>query len=360
MGQAHPLREHRGPRHDEDLKFAPRRATRRVDMSSQSILSSDSIPEPAGYFLRPVRRGDEPAVQNLIEGILRTYGITLSLTETDADLADLEGYYAPPGASFDVLIGKSSGQIVGTVALEPHHSGDCELRKMYLDLQHRRRGLGKYLLSHAIHRARAIGYRRILAGTTAVLKEAINLYERFGFEHVDGPRLAARAELTMALRLDEPHARLTRRIGEYELREGVEAVDFIRVQRWLASSYWTPDIPIDHVIRAAQGSAMVLSAHHPDSGQVAYGRVISDRARFAYIGDIWVDEAHRGRGLARALVEFAIQHPELQQVRTWTLATRDAHAVYEPLGFVPMSDPTARAATWMVRRVGDAGWLKDL
>jgi GNAT superfamily N-acetyltransferase len=215
-------------------------------------------------------------------------------------------------------------------------------------------------LSHAIHRARAIGYRRILAGTTAALKEAIDLYQRFGFEHVDGPRLAARAELTMTLRLEGPLTHLTRRVGDYELREGVETVDFIRVHRWLASSYWTPGIPIDRVIRAAQGSAMVLGAHHPDCGQVGYGRVVSDRARFAYIGDIWVDEAHRGRGLARALVEFAIQHPELQQVRTWTLATRDAHAVYEPLGFLPMSDPSAHASTWMVRRVGDAGWLKDL
>ena len=134
-------------------------------------------------------------------------------------------------------------------------------------------------------------------------------------------------------------------------------IDFIRVQRWLASSYWTPDISMDRVIRAAQGSAIVLSAHHPKFGQVAYGRVVSDFARFAYIGDIWVDDAHRGRGLARALVEFAIEHPEFEQVRTWTLATRDAHGVYEPLGFLPMSHPNAHAQTWMVRRVGDAGWL---
>jgi GNAT superfamily N-acetyltransferase len=328
-------------------------------MSSESSLTNVAIQEPAGYFLRPTRRGDEPDVRKLIETILRTYGIALSLTETDADLADLKGYYARPGASFDVLIEESSGQIIGTVALEPHQAGDCELRKMYLDLRHRRRGLGKYLLMHAIHRARALGYCRVLAGTTAVLKEAIALYERFGFKYVDGPRLAARAEITMALRFDTPATHSTRTFGDYELREGAEFVDFIRVQRWLASSYWTPGIPMEPIVRAAQGSALVLSAHHSEYGQVAYGRVVSDRARFAYIGDIWVDEAHRGRGLARALVEFAIQHPELQQVRTWTLATRDAHRVYEPLGFLPMTDPKTHANTWMVRRVGDAGWLKD-
>jgi GNAT superfamily N-acetyltransferase len=315
--------------------------------------------EPPGYFLRAARRGDESAAKDLIETILRSYGISLSPNETDADLADLETYYGRPGASFDVLIERASGQIAGTVALEPHRSGDCELRKMYLGERHRGRGLGKYLLNHALCRARALGYQRVLAGTTAVLKEAIGLYEQFGFRHIDGPRLAARAELTMVLQLDPPRARLSRQVGEYELREGLECVDFIRVQRWLASSYWTPDISMDRVIRAAGGSAIVLSAHHPQDGQIAYGRVVSDFARFAYIGDVWVDEKHRGHGLARALVEFAIEHPELQQVRTWTLATRDAHGVYEPLGFLPMSHPAAHAGTWMVRRVGDPGWLAN-
>lgn len=329
-------------------------------MSSESNPMNHTMIEPEGYFLRPVQRGDESAVTALIGTILGSYGITLSPGETDSDLSDPQGYYARPGASFDVLVERSSNRIVGTVALEPHHNGDCELRKMYLDLQHRGRGLGKYLLVHAVHRARALGYRRVLAGTTAVLKEAIALYERFGFGHVNGPRLAARAEMTMALELDAPVLHRSKRMGDYEVREGVEYVDFIRTHQWLSSSYWTPGIPMERIIRAARGSALVLSAHHSDYGQVAYGRVVSDRARFAYIGDVWVDEAHRGRGLARALVEFAIQHPELEQVRTWMLATRDAHGVYEPLGFQPMNDPASHANTWMVRRVGDTGWLKSL
>jgi GNAT superfamily N-acetyltransferase len=329
-------------------------------MAAESCAPLELVAEPPGYFVRPARRGDEPAVRNLIEAILRSYGIELSLHETDSDLADLESYYGRPGASFDVLIERSTDAVVGTVALEPHHSSDCELRKMYLDARHRRRGLGKYLLTHTLHRAAALGYRRVLAGTTAVLKEAIALYEQFGFQHVDGPRLAVRAELTMARTLNAVPVRTVFQFGEYEMREGVEYVDFIRVHQWLASSYWTPGIPIERVMRAARGSALVLSAHHPDHGQVAYGRVVSDRDRFAYIADIWVDNTHRGRGLARALVEFAIEHPELQPVRTWTLATRDAHGVYAPLGFVPMSDPSAHADTWMVRRVGNTAWLKDL
>ncbi|HET6406974.1 MAG TPA: GNAT family N-acetyltransferase, partial [Chthoniobacteraceae bacterium] len=151
------------------------------------------IDEPAGYRLRPARRGDEGAVQHLIGGILRAYRMELSPTETDRDLADLESYYAHAGAWFDVLIERETGRIIGTVAIEPHSPGNCELRKMYLDPAHRRRGLGKYMLMHAVHRARALGHTCMLAGTTAALKEAIALYQRYGFELVDGPRLADRA-----------------------------------------------------------------------------------------------------------------------------------------------------------------------
>ena len=329
-------------------------------MSTENPSAVSPEAGPGDYFLRPARSGDEPAVQALIGSILTSYGMTLSLSGTDADLENIERHYCRHGAFFDVLVERSTKKIVGTVALEPRGAGDCEMRKMYLSPTHRRKGLGKYLVNHAIHRARAIGYRRMLAGTTSALTEAIALYERFGFQTVSEPRLAPRAELTMALQLDLPPEFQARRMGDYEIREGVEYVDFTRVQRWLSSSYWTPEISTDRIIRAARGSALVLSAHHGGGGQVAYGRVVSDCARFAYLGDIWVDEEHRGCGLARALVEFALEHPELQSVRTWVLATRDAHGVYEPLGFVPMTDPAAHAGTWMVRRVGDTGWLKSL
>jgi predicted GNAT family N-acyltransferase len=72
--------------------------------------------------------------------------------------------------------------------------------------------------------------------------------------------------------------------------------------------------------------------------QVAYLRVISDMTRFAYLCDIWVDTAHRRRGLARAMVSCALEHPDFLTA-AWMLATTDAHAVYAPFGFKPLADP---------------------
>ena len=68
--------------------------------------------------------------------------------------------------------------------------------------------------------------------------------------------------------------------------------------------------------------------------QVGYLRVVSDKTRFAYICDVWVDPAHRRRGLARLLVRYAMEHPDFSTV-AWLLATADAHAVYAGLGFTP-------------------------
>src|SRR6187549_837216 len=119
----------------------------------------------------------------------------------------------------------------------------------------------------------------------------------------------------------------------HEIREGIQHVDFAVVHAWLTTSYWTSGITRDRIERASRHSALVLSAFSPDGGQIGFLRVVSDKTRFAYLCDVWVDEAHRGRGLARALVRHAMKHPDFATVSTWTLATKDAQTVYTPLGF---------------------------
>ena len=127
-------------------------------------------------------------------------------------------------------------------------------------------------------------------------------------------------------------------------------MDFARVQAWLAATYWTPGIARERVERAARNSALVLGAFTADGTQVGFARVVSDKTRFGYFCDVVVDEAYRHRGLARAMVEYALAHPEFATVTTWTLATRDAHGVYTPLGFKPVTDPVSRPDDWMVLR----------
>ena len=124
----------------------------------------------------------------------------------------------------------------------------------------------------------------------------------------------------------------------YELHEGLERVDFARVQGWLAGTYWSPRVERETVERAARHSSLVVGAYQ-DGVQVGYLRVVSDRTTFAWVCDVYVDEAHRGRGLARAMVRFALEHPEHQGLRRWLLATADAHGVYRAVGFEPVQAP---------------------
>ncbi len=73
--------------------------------------------------------------------------------------------------------------------------------------------------------------------------------------------------------------------------------------------------------------------------------MVYDGATLAWVCDVFLEESHRGKGIARALVRHAMEDPEHQGLRRWLLATRDAHGVYESLGFEPLQEP----GRWMVK-----------
>jgi GNAT superfamily N-acetyltransferase len=131
---------------------------------------------------------------------------------------------------------------------------------------------------------------------------------------------------------------MTTGYDEYEISDDRQRLDFDRVHAWLASTYWSPGIPREKVERAADNSSMVVAAYH-GTDQVAYMRVISDRTTFAYLADVFVDSAHRRRGIASAMVRFALAHPEYQGLRNWMLLTADAHDVYRQCGFEVYPNP---------------------
>jgi ribosomal protein S18 acetylase RimI-like enzyme len=134
---------------------------------------------------------------------------------------------------------------------------------------------------------------------------------------------------------------LTDRALGIRVAEGLDRVDFARVQRWLSGTYWSPGVAQEKVERAARHSALVIGAYDiaNDGVQVGYMRVVSDCTTFAYLCDVYVDEAYRGRGIAQAMVRYALEHPEYQGLRRWMLATRDAHEVYRGLGFETLPNP---------------------
>jgi GNAT superfamily N-acetyltransferase len=109
------------------------------------------------------------------------------------------------------------------------------------------------------------------------------------------------------------------------------------VHRWLASSYWSPGIERALVERAIAGSHC-LGAYQ-DNRQIGYARAITDYATFAWIADVWIDEPARGEGLGRRMVQWFIDDPRFVGIRRFALTTRDAHGVYETLGFHSLIRP---------------------
>ena len=152
----------------------------------------------------------------------------------------------------------------------------------------------------------------------------------------------------------------TWRRGPFEISTDVDRLDLDVVHAFLTTSYWSPGIPRELVERAARGS-LPFGVYEMDwddvgsaSRQVGYARVITDRATFAYLADVFVLESHRGQGLARWLMEVILAHPELQGLRRWMLVTRDAHRLYEPFGFGPPANPGGIMARVLANPYGAA------
>ena len=131
---------------------------------------------------------------------------------------------------------------------------------------------------------------------------------------------------------------MLREHGIYQIDDERQRVDFPTVRGWLATTYWSPGTTQADVERGAKYSSLVVGAYLAGK-QVGYLRVVSDRYRFAYIADVIVDPAHRGRGIGRAMVKFSLEHPDHRGLHTWVLATHDAHGVYRSLGFEPLTEP---------------------
>ncbi len=104
-------------------------------------------------------------------------------------------------------------------------------------------------------------------------------------------------------------------------------------------SYWAKEIPAATLKRALQNS-LCFGVYVEASGeQVGFARLVTDRATFAYLADVFVLQAHRGRGLSKWLMEVILAHPDAQGLRRWMLATADAHGLYKQFGFTAPSRP---------------------
>lgn len=133
----------------------------------------------------------------------------------------------------------------------------------------------------------------------------------------------------------------------YTISSNPSKLDLKYVLKFLTTeAYWSQGIDPTLIIEALENS-LVLGLFDDSGKQVGFARVVTDYALFAYLRDVFVDEAHRGRGLGVWITETALAHPRLQTVPSWMLATEDAHRVYEKAGFHALIHPE-----WYMQRLG--------
>ncbi|MDR0858739.1 MAG: GNAT family N-acetyltransferase [Oscillospiraceae bacterium] len=127
-------------------------------------------------------------------------------------------------------------------------------------------------------------------------------------------------------------------IADITFKYGAGNADLAQVTALLQDSYWVPRISRDDAEKMWANSAAVVSVYDGET-QIGCCRAISDTVRFAYVMDVFIAEAYRGRGIGQSMVKFLLAAPELATVYHWTLLTRDAHKFYEKIGFGLFSRP---------------------
>ena len=137
--------------------------------------------------------------------------------------------------------------------------------------------------------------------------------------------------------------------GDITLSDDPARFDLDRAHAWISrQSYWAERIPRATLAKACANS-LVIGAYGPDGTMVAMARVVTDRATFGWLCDVFVDEARRGEALGKKLMAYFKGHPDLQGFRRMHLATRDAHGLYAQFGFGPLTV----AENWMEIRDPD-------
>lgn len=136
--------------------------------------------------------------------------------------------------------------------------------------------------------------------------------------------------------------------SEYTVSTDRSRLDIDAVHAFLTRSYWAEGISHAGVAEAIENS-LPFGVYRGEE-QVGFARVITDYVTFAYLADVYIEEAHRGRGLGKLLIRAMVAHPRLRGLRRWMLGTRDAHGLYAQYGFIPLAEPQR----WMERPNADA------
>ena len=131
------------------------------------------------------------------------------------------------------------------------------------------------------------------------------------------------------------------RRDNYLLSTDASLLDIDMVHKYLSiQSYWATNISFQVVKKSVQNS--LCFGLYDNQKQIGFARVVTDRATFAYLADVFILESFRGKGLAKWMMEVIQAHPELQGLRRWMLGTRDAHGLYEQFGWSVLDEETRK------------------
>jgi N-acetylglutamate synthase-like GNAT family acetyltransferase len=121
--------------------------------------------------------------------------------------------------------------------------------------------------------------------------------------------------------------------------------DFDAIHCFLSDTYWSKGIPKATLSKAINNS-LCFSVLSKEGEQIGFARMITDKATFGYLADVFIIPEYRGHGLSKALMEAIVEHPELQGLRRMVLATKDAHGLYQQFGFKAIAQPDLFMEIW--------------
>lgn len=124
----------------------------------------------------------------------------------------------------------------------------------------------------------------------------------------------------------------------YYISTKKDDMDLSVIHGFITNTYWAKGIPLSTMEKAINNS-LCFGVFSPQGAQVGFARMVTDKATFAYLADVFILPTARGLGLSKWLMEHVIHHQDLQGLRRMVLATRDAHGLYERYGFEPIDNP---------------------
>ena len=131
--------------------------------------------------------------------------------------------------------------------------------------------------------------------------------------------------------------------GDFAVYTDPAKLDVVAIHGYLSRAYWSEGIPRD-IVEKAIANSLCFGLFHGEN-QIGLARVVTDRATYAYLCDVYVLEEFRGKGFGVWLMECVMSHPDLQGLRRFSLATRDAHGLYEKFGFAELKKPESQMET---------------